>query len=39
MNLFLGKELTSPPFGKLDRRQMIAETEALVRELDIRMWL
>ncbi len=37
MNLFLGKEITSPPFGKLDRKQMIAETEALVRELDIRI--
>ena len=37
MNLFLGKEITSPLFGKLDRKQMIAETEALVRELDIRI--
>jgi ABC-type sugar transport system ATPase subunit len=37
MNLFLGKELTSPPFGRLDRKEMIAETEVLVRELDIRI--
>ena len=28
MNLFLGKEITSPLFGKLDRKQMIAETES-----------
>ena len=37
MNLFLGKELTTPPFGKLDRRQMIAETERLMKELDVRI--
>jgi ABC-type sugar transport system ATPase subunit len=37
MNMFLGKELTSPPFGKLDRKQMIAETEMLVKELDVRI--
>jgi ABC-type sugar transport system ATPase subunit len=37
MNLFLGKELTTPPFGRLDRRRMIAETERLMKELDIRI--
>ena len=37
MNMFLGRELTLPPFGRLDRRRMIAETEALVRELDVRI--
>lgn len=37
MNLFLGKELTTPPFGRLDRRQMIAETERLMKELDVRI--
>jgi len=37
MNLFLGKELTTAPFGRLDRRQMIAETEMLMKELDVRI--
>ena len=37
MNLFLGKELTTPRFGRLDRRQMIAETERLMKELDVRI--
>jgi simple sugar transport system ATP-binding protein len=37
MNLFLGKELTAPPFGKLDRKRMIGETERLIRELDVRI--
>ncbi|MCR6636696.1 ATP-binding cassette domain-containing protein [Devosia sp.] len=37
MNLFLGRELTKGPFRLLDRRQMIAETERLVTELDVRI--
>jgi simple sugar transport system ATP-binding protein len=37
MNLFLGRELTKGPFRVLDRRQMIAETERLVTELDVRI--
>jgi ABC-type sugar transport system ATPase subunit len=37
MNMFLGRELTIPPFGKLDRRRMIAETERLVKALDVRI--
>ncbi len=37
MNLFLGREKTKGPFGKLDRTAMIAETEKLVRELDVRI--
>ena len=37
MNMFLGRELTTAPFGRLDRKRMIAETEALVRDLDVRI--
>lgn len=37
MNLFLGRELTTGPFRRLDRRRMIQETETLVRELDVRI--
>lgn len=37
MNLFLGREKTRGPFGKLDRAGMIAETEKLMRELDVRI--
>jgi ABC-type sugar transport system ATPase subunit len=37
MNMFLGKEVTSPPFGMLNRKPMIAETERLARELDVRI--
>ncbi|HWK64522.1 MAG TPA: ATP-binding cassette domain-containing protein [Rhizobiaceae bacterium] len=37
MNLFLGREKTRGPFGKLDRTGMIAETETLMRELDVRI--
>ena len=36
MNLFLGREPVSA-LGLLDRRRMIAETEKLVRELDVRI--
>jgi ABC-type sugar transport system ATPase subunit len=31
MNMFLGKELVTGPFRRLDRKRMIAETEALVK--------
>jgi ABC-type sugar transport system, ATPase component len=37
MNLFLGREITKGPLGLLDRKTMIAETERLVRELDVRI--
>src|SRR5439155_16115777 len=36
MNLFLGREPTNR-YGLLDRRRMIAETEKLVRDLDVRI--
>jgi ABC-type sugar transport system ATPase subunit len=35
MNLFLGREKTKGRFGKLDRTAMIAETEELMRELNV----
>ena len=37
MNMFLGRELTWPVIGKLDRRRMIAETETMMRALDVRI--
>ncbi|MCB8881438.1 sugar ABC transporter ATP-binding protein [Acidisoma cellulosilytica] len=37
MNLFLGRELTRGPLRRLDRRRMIAETEALMKDLDVRI--
>lgn len=37
MNLFLGREPVRGPFRLLDRKRMIAETEALVKELDVRI--
>lgn len=37
MNLFLGREPVKGPLGMLDRKKMIAETEALVKELDVRI--
>lgn len=37
MNLFLGRELTKGPLSLLDRASMIAETERLVTELDVRI--
>lgn len=36
MNMFLGREPTKS-FGLLDRKKMIDETEALVKELDVRI--
>ena len=35
MNLFLGRELTRPPFGFLDRRKMIAQSRELLNGLSI----
>jgi len=35
MNLFLGRELVTGPFGRLDRRRMIRETRALVDAMDV----
>jgi ABC-type sugar transport system ATPase subunit len=37
MNMFLGRELTFPWLGKLRRGRMIAETEKLMSELDVRI--
>lgn len=37
MNLFLGRELRKKPFGTVDRKRMIARTQALVDELDVRI--
>ena len=37
MNLFLGREVTKGPLGQLDRKTMIAETQRLVDELDVRI--
>lgn len=37
MNLFLGREMTKGPLGMLDRKGMIAETQRLVDELDVRI--
>jgi ABC-type sugar transport system ATPase subunit len=37
MNMFLGRELTTGLLLRLDRRRMIAETERLLRDLDVRI--
>ena len=37
MNLFLGRELVTGPFRRLDRRRMIRETEELVQAMDVRI--
>ena len=37
MNLFLGRELVTGPLRRLDRKRMIGETEALVKDLDVRI--
>ena len=37
MNMFLGSELTTGLLRRLDRKRMIAETDALVRSLDVRI--
>jgi len=37
MNMFLGRELSIPWVGKLRRGRMIAETEKLMSELDVRI--
>jgi ABC-type sugar transport system ATPase subunit len=37
MNMFLGRELTSGPLRRLDRRRMISVTESVLKELDVRI--
>jgi ABC-type sugar transport system ATPase subunit len=37
MNMFLGRELITGPLRRLDRRRMIAETETLLKDLDVRV--
>ena len=37
MNMFLGRELTTGPLRRLDRRRMVAETETVLQELDVRI--
>jgi simple sugar transport system ATP-binding protein len=37
MNLFLGRELTTGPLRRLDRRRMIRETRELVQAMDVRI--
>ncbi|HZZ60724.1 MAG TPA: ATP-binding cassette domain-containing protein [Roseiarcus sp.] len=37
MNVFLGRELTTGLMRRLNRRRMIAETEALLKDLDVRV--
>src|SRR5271157_5254031 len=37
MNMFLGRELTSSPLRRLDRGRMIAVTESVLKELDVRI--
>jgi simple sugar transport system ATP-binding protein len=37
MNMFLGRELTKPPFGLLDKARMRRESQELVDELDVRI--
>jgi simple sugar transport system ATP-binding protein len=37
MNMFLGRELTKPPFGLLDKKRMRQECQELVDELDVRI--
>ena len=37
MNMFLGRELTSGPLRRLDRGRMIAVTESVLKELDVRI--
>lgn len=37
MNMFLGREISKPPFGQLDRRRMIREAELQIRDLDVRI--
>jgi simple sugar transport system ATP-binding protein len=37
MNLFLGRELVTGPFRRLDRRRMIRETRDLVQAMDVRI--
>jgi len=37
MNMFLGRELVTGPFRRLDKKRMARETQALVDDLDVRI--
>lgn len=37
MNMFLGRELVTGLLRRLDRKKMVAETETLVKQLDVRI--
>ncbi|NMI01357.1 ATP-binding cassette domain-containing protein [Pseudonocardia acidicola] len=37
MNMFLGRELVTGPFRRLDKKRMARETQTLVDELDVRI--
>lgn len=37
MNMFLGRELITGPFRRLDKRRMTRETQQLIDELDVRI--
>jgi ABC-type sugar transport system ATPase subunit len=37
MNMFLGRELVTGPLRRLDRQAMVAETQTLLDELDVRI--
>jgi simple sugar transport system ATP-binding protein len=37
MNMFLGREIVTGPFRRLDKKRMARETQALVDELDVRI--
>lgn len=37
MNMFLGREITKPPFGLLDKARMRRDSQQLVDELDVRI--
>jgi ABC-type sugar transport system ATPase subunit len=37
MNMFLGRELVTGPFRRLDKKRMAQQTQALVDELDVRI--
>jgi simple sugar transport system ATP-binding protein len=37
MNMFLGRELTTGPLRRLDRKRMARETQTVIEELDIRV--
>src|SRR5260370_20031403 len=37
MNMFRGRGLRTGPFRRLDRRRMVAETQTLLKDLDVRV--